>query len=114
MAVTYRRKNYIVGRASWLNNFNNNSNFNANNRNVNNHNRVFGIAQTAAETVFYMDFPRDLWQELYSHYNLELAYCRARKHKTLKPYVIEFERNLVSYFDKNKKLEEIQPKITAA
>jgi len=34
-----------VGRACWLNNFNNNSNFNANNRNVDNNNALRGIAQ---------------------------------------------------------------------
>ena len=38
-----------VARASWLNNFNNNSQFNANDRNINNHNRVRGIAQNSAE-----------------------------------------------------------------
>lgn len=38
---------------------------------------------------------RDLWQELCSYSNLELVFKRARKHKTLRPYVIEFEDNLV-------------------
>lgn len=37
---------------------------------------------------------RDLWQELYSYKNLELAFKKARKGKTLKPYVVEFERDL--------------------
>lgn len=37
---------------------------------------------------------RDLWQELCSHENLYLAYKKARKHKTTKDYVIEFERDL--------------------
>ena len=37
---------------------------------------------------------RDLWNELCSYENLELAYRKARRHKTLKPYVIEFESNL--------------------
>ena len=37
---------------------------------------------------------RDLWNELCSYENLELAYRKARRHKTLKPYVIEFEKNL--------------------
>lgn len=36
----------------------------------------------------------NLWEELYSYENLELAFRKARKHKTLKPYVIEFEKNL--------------------
>lgn len=38
----------------------------------------------------------NLWQELCSYDNLELAYKRARKHKTLKPYVIEFEKELTN------------------
>jgi len=39
---------------------------------------------------------RDLWKELCSFENLFLAYKRARKHKTLKQYVIEFEKDLTS------------------
>jgi len=37
---------------------------------------------------------RDLWQELCSYNNLELAYKKARKHKTTKDYVINFEKDL--------------------
>ncbi len=37
---------------------------------------------------------RDLWQDLCSYDNLFLAYKKARKRKTTKDYVIEFERNL--------------------
>ena len=37
---------------------------------------------------------RDLWQELCSYENLSVAFRKARRHKTLKPYVIEFEKNL--------------------
>jgi len=37
---------------------------------------------------------RDLWNELCSYDNLFLAYQKARKHKTTKAYVVEFERNL--------------------
>jgi retron-type reverse transcriptase len=73
-----------------LNNFNNNSNFNANDRNINNNNRVRGIAQRA-ETFIFMN---DLWQQICSSQNLELAFKRARKHKTLKLYVVEFESDL--------------------
>jgi len=36
----------------------------------------------------------NLYNELCSYENLELAYKKARKHKTLKPYVIEFEKEL--------------------
>lgn len=85
---------YDFGRASWLNNFNNNSNFNANDRNVNNHNRLRGIAHHHAETLFLKTHYYDLWTELCSFQNLKLAYKKARKHKTLKPYVLEFEKSL--------------------
>ncbi|MBU2561519.1 MAG: reverse transcriptase/maturase family protein [Nanoarchaeota archaeon] len=37
---------------------------------------------------------RDLYSDLCSYDNLFIAYKKARKHKTLKQYVIEFERNL--------------------
>ncbi len=82
-----------MGRASWLNNFNNNSNFNANNRNINNNNRLRGIAQ-ALRYYNLMAAYRNLWNELCSSQNLELAFRKARKHKTLKKYVIDFEANL--------------------
>lgn len=85
-------KSYDVGRASWLNNFNNNSNFNANDHNVNNHNALRGIIHGCVKTHHFK--PRDLWKELCGIKNLELAYKKARKHKTLKPYVLEFEENL--------------------
>lgn len=41
-----------------------------------------------------MKIPRDLWQELCSYENLELAFKKARKHKTIKDYVHVFEKNL--------------------
>ncbi|MBN2052944.1 hypothetical protein JW756_05550 [Candidatus Woesearchaeota archaeon] len=41
-----------------------------------------------------MKKPRDLWQELCSYKNLELAWRKARKHKAKKQYVIDFEKNL--------------------
>ena len=88
-------KSYNVWRASWLNNYNNNSNFNANNRNINNNNRLRGIAHFNAETLLLKTPHRDLWKELCSIDNLESAYKKARKHKTLKSYVLEFEKNLI-------------------
>lgn len=39
---------------------------------------------------------RDLWLELCSYSNLELAFKNARKHKTLKRHVIEFESDLAN------------------
>jgi len=41
-----------------------------------------------------MAVSRDLWKELCSYNNLLLAFKKARKHKTLRPYVIEFEKDL--------------------
>ncbi|MFH1637719.1 MAG: reverse transcriptase domain-containing protein [Candidatus Woesearchaeota archaeon] len=35
-----------------------------------------------------------LWKGLCSYENLEVAFNNARKHKTLKPYIINFEKNL--------------------
>src|SRR3989344_9351287 len=88
-------QSYYVARASWLNNFNNNSNFNANDRNINNNNRVRGIALCSAEIFSsYMKPYRDLWQELCSTQNLQRAFTKARKHKTLKPCVLEFEADV--------------------
>ena len=37
---------------------------------------------------------KNIWQELYSYENLLLAFQKARKHKTLKPYVIDFQKDL--------------------
>ncbi len=37
---------------------------------------------------------KNLWKELRSYENLYLAYKKARKHKTTKEYVIEFEKSL--------------------
>ena len=50
-----------------------------------------GIAQCSAETFFVMAAYRNLWRELCTNSNLELAFKRARKHKTQKPCVLEFE-----------------------
>ena len=78
-----------------LNNFNNNSNFNADNRNINNNSRrVRGIAHDYAETFLIKHINQNLWQQLCSYDNLFLAYKNARKHKTTKHYVLEFEKNL--------------------
>ena len=37
---------------------------------------------------------KNLWNKLCSYENLELAYQKARKHKTTRDYVLEFEENL--------------------
>lgn len=71
--------------------FNNNSNCNANERNINNHNRLRGIAQPA-EFFLAMSKPRDLWQALCDLENLKEAYRKARRHKTQKSSVLAFEK----------------------
>jgi len=77
-------------RALVLNNDNNNSNANGNN-NLNNNAR---FASNNPSTTRHQKMEHDLYQKLCSYENLELAWRRARRHKTLKPYVIEFEKNL--------------------
>lgn len=91
-------KELQVARACRLNNFDNDSRFNANNRNAGNSNNwLRGIAQVNAETfMIKMNPHRDLWLELCSYDNLFLAYKKARKHKTTKDYVVEFEKDLKS------------------
>ncbi len=73
-------------RALYVNNDNNNSNANGNN-NLNNNARLLRISQTSLGRL-------SLWDQLCSYENLELAFLKARKRKTLKPYVIEFENDL--------------------
>ena len=80
-----------MGRAAWRNNFNNNANANANDDNINNHNGLREIAQYAG-TFIDMVYCRDVWQEVCRYENLEQAYKKARKHKTKKPYVLDFEK----------------------
>jgi very-short-patch-repair endonuclease len=77
-------------RALYVNNDNNNSNANSNN-NLNNNARFLRISQTL------LGRP-SLWEQLCSYENLELAFLKARKRKTLKPYVIEFEHHLKKKF----------------
>jgi len=70
---------------------NNYNNLNGNN-NLNNNGRFVGITLPCHDIL--MKTYKNLWSELCGYENLELAFRRARKHKTLKPYVIEFEKNL--------------------
>lgn len=46
------------------------------------------------KTILLKNKRRNLWKELCSISNLELAYKKARKHKTLKQYVLDFEKDL--------------------
>ncbi len=75
----------------WLGRLNNNSNINGNNRNLNYNNRARGMA--FGRDIIIMKKP-SLYERLCSYENLELAWRKARKHKTQKHYVIEFEKNL--------------------
>jgi len=75
------------------------SNYNANRLDVNGNNFdnnrngfAFGIALLLRPIV--MKTFNNLYPKLYSLSNLILAWKKARKHKTKKDYVIEFERNL--------------------
>lgn len=72
---------------------NNRSNANGRN-NLNNNGRLIGITKATAKTTLFMKTYDNLWEALCSYDNLDKAYKKARKHKTLKPYVIEFEKNL--------------------
>lgn len=71
---------------------NNRSDFNCNNRNLNNDNgSLFGIV--LATRTFLMN-NENLYSQIISLKNLLIAYKKARKGKTKKIYVIEFEKNL--------------------
>jgi RNA-directed DNA polymerase len=78
-------------RALYVNNIDNNSNANGNN-NLNNNNARFALIIQAYAGAHKMK--QDLYDQLCSYNNLFLAYQKARKRKTLKPYVLEFEKNL--------------------
>ena len=78
-------------RASRLNRADNGSRFNADDRNVGNANNGLLEIVQSAETY---PMNRNLWKELCSYNNLFLAFRKARRHKTLKQYVIDFEKNL--------------------
>jgi len=72
------------------NNINNNLN---GNNNLNNNARFFGIT-LAGLGLLLMKTYRNLWEKLCNEDNLFRAYKKARKHKTQKYYVLEFEKNL--------------------
>ncbi len=68
------------------------SNVNSRNRNLANSNDNGRMAQSARS---YINVEIDnLYPEIYSMKNLVLAWKKARKGKTKKDYVIEFEKNL--------------------
>lgn len=78
----------LLGRHLYVHNLNNNSNANGNN-NLDNNGRFLLIAQNTK-------MQNQLYHQLCSFENLFFAYKRARKRKTQKPYVFEFEKDLIS------------------
>ena len=80
-------------RRAWaVNNLNNRSNANGNN-NLNNKARLVGIVHADAG-IYVMKTYRNLYEKICSYENLELAFKKARKRKSSKNYVIDFEKNL--------------------
>lgn len=71
------------------NNFNVNGN---NNHNLDNNNGAFGMVSMSG--LHANKSTSNLFEQICSHTNLKSAFKKARKHKTLKPYVIEFEKEL--------------------
>ena len=67
-------------------------NVNGNNWNDNNNGYAFGMVLVTKITI--MKTYNNLYPKIYSRENLILAWEKARKGKTRKPYVIEFEKNL--------------------
>src|SRR3989344_3254253 len=67
-------------------------NVNGTNWNDNNNGYAFGMA--LAPKTFKMKSHNNLYQKIVSYNNLLLAYKNARKNKTKKDYIIEFENNL--------------------
>jgi retron-type reverse transcriptase len=72
------------------NNYNNRRNVNANNRPSNR----LGMTSFLLSACDCMKTFRNLFQKLCSYENLLLAFRKAKKRKSKKPYVIEFEKNL--------------------
>ena len=85
--------NGLQNRAALNSNYNGNRlDVNGNNFDNNRNGFAFGIALLLRHIV--METFNNLYPKLYLLSNLILAWKKARKHKTRKDYVIEFERNL--------------------
>jgi retron-type reverse transcriptase len=85
-------KGLLAGRLLYVGN-NDNNGLNGNN-NLNSNGRFVGIAPTMPRHPITMKSYKYLYPKIYSIRNLCVAYRSARKHKTKKEYVIEFESNL--------------------
>ena len=77
--------------ALWFRNLDNRSDFNGNNRNLNDDNRARGIVQLSGLIYFNMEYS-NFYPKIYNFSNLLLAWRKARKGKTKKLYVREFEK----------------------
>lgn len=75
-------------RAVYVNNLDNNSNANGNN-NLNNNGRFLRITPALA-----LSMNEDLYERSCSYSNLELAFTKAKKRKTQRIDVLEFESHL--------------------
>ncbi|MGI0141352.1 MAG: hypothetical protein ACREBF_01730 [Candidatus Micrarchaeales archaeon] len=75
------------------NNYNRRFNLNANNR-PDNAAEMVPVYTLGLSIGNLMKTYGNLYSKLHSHENLELAYYKARKRKTLKNYVLEFESDL--------------------
>lgn len=80
------------------NNLDHRLNVNGNNFDDNRNNHAFGMA--LASKIDIMKTYNNLYPEIYSMKNLFFAWQKARKGKTQKDYVIEFERDLVNNLKK--------------
>ncbi len=78
-------------RRDYNGDFNNRRNVNAGNRPDNRLEMVFSCTMGNCDL---METYKTLYNKVYSYQNIELAYKKARKRKTTKSYVIEFEKNL--------------------
>jgi RNA-directed DNA polymerase len=75
-------------------NFNRRLNVNGNNFNGNNLGHAFGIALIQDVALLRMKTHNNLYKKIYNKKNLVLAWKKARKGKTKKDYVVEFEKEL--------------------
>ena len=86
-------------------------NVNGNNWNGNNNGYAFGMA-LATKTFIFMKSYNNLYPQVYNLSSLIIAWRKARKGKTKKGYVIEFEQNLeenLFKLHKELKFQEYKP-----
>lgn len=77
----------------WFNNLDNRSGLNGNIRNLHYDDRLREIAQEVRTNII-MNSYKNLYEKIISLENLYLAYLKARKNKSKKLYILEFEKDL--------------------